>query len=417
MSNNTEEDKKILESFIRVQKAIKELDLRDIRKQVQDYYEYMGNYLSWRIEAEDAIERLELMASLGDEKAFRALSCLAHEIINILNKFAKDAKNCKVEKEEDNTCESNTAYANESNTDLCDIVRDLDFLADLPVEKLDEIMTGLNEKKADSVPFHTRDLIKASMVANGLEVPDISTTRWGEDECEPDTEKSENILELVINKLVGMRTNKEAVSMIRKEMNLAERWPVSLSSVKELSDSELRSYYSLDIGRDLPLERNFEMKRGKARTLDAETPTGLALYVFENLEISRCYPYADSHLCEIRTAHERTAVAELLALKDVKTIDNWQKWPNWHQDNWWEVMAALLPPFSSEAIVIQKWTDAGVWYCRHIWNQLENVELLPEFLRKKACHSTDNPSSKAIRTAVSNALKDGLRSLARKANQ
>lgn len=391
--------------------AFRDMDHADFLEGVQVSLGYNGDYVAWQDEAENAIEPLEEMAWHGDERAFKSLLYLGAKIAQILERLAALASKSSSENIGDPFEQITSGRQEDASLRNKLTKEDLEILASLTHEKLQNNMKILENAFPDaSTLFRPEYLLKISQnTTSGLPV----TFYNPENLTIPEFES----LEQLTGKLASVRARMDCIRMVLEEMGRAEVWPMALMSVRELRDAQLKQFETLKLGSNLPLSANPSAGRGNALGFTREGATTFAYPVYMELERERTYPFGPGHLDDIRKSYKEylnQSHEESIEDSSRNEITPASEVQSWNKLNEWRAEAALLGSLSDEESVINSWTQAGMKLIRSKTGYLSAYKLLPESLQNKIIDSTKKPSNKRIETVIRNALKNGLKALAKR---
>ena len=165
----------------------------------------------------------------------------------------------------------------------------------------------------------------------------------------------------------------------------SRRWPVALDAVKEIRDSDLARFDSLEVGSLLGIRLE-----GKKRGFDYDEHTGFADDLFQQLDTIRRNPARHLHPAD---EHPELAAPGVLTESQLKRD--------------WRNLAALLEPLTKETL--PAWTSAALELCREDcmgdWSRFP----WPDCVMGKAGKDTDgNGSFRSTESAVRGKISEGL---------
>lgn len=154
----------------------------------------------------------------------------------------------------------------------------------------------------------------------------------------------------------------------------SRRWPVALDAVKEIRDTDLARFDSLEAGSLLGIRLE-----GKKRGFDYDEHTGFAYDLLQQLEAARA---RKDEILRYMTKHPDTK-------------------PNWRN------LAALLEPLTKKTL--PAWTSAALELCREYCMGDWNLFPWPDCVMGKAGKDTDgNGSYRGTESAVRGKISQGI---------
>lgn len=376
---------------------------------VKASYNYKLDHVAWQHEAENAIEPLEQMAKHGDASAFNSLVYLGSKIAVFLENLALWASDYSTTSDGNHLTQRDRSPQNDENKVDFISSHELEILASLTDEKLESILKTLESSDpGENSEFLPQYLLRISR--RGAESKHIRF-RDAEELHDPKFSK----LEPLTKKLAAVRAKDERARMVQKALARAEIWPVALSSIQELRTVQLEKYDALKIGSGLSIRTSPPQGRGKSIGLKRGGSTTFAYDIYLKLDKERTRPRNPIHLADIRESYNKYqrqgSERKVPGSKNGKAIKASECQP-WNKQNEWKAEAALLAPLSPNKSVVESWYEAGMKLVAVITEDFSRLESLPRSLRDKATNSNALPSKKRIKKVTSDALKNGLESIA-----
>lgn len=394
-------------SFHNLVHAFRYMDQSAFLRGIQNSCDCSGSPKKWKTKADNQIDKLEIMASHGDEESFKFIIEIGIKISAIVNNLAGFALQDNLK--DDLFNKFNPDDGNDSCSTSTLSINDLINLDSLADENFFAMINDIEDTFPDlQTSFFPKYLfVTPENKSAGLPVkPDKSLL-----------DRHNNFLRLspLTAILAAIRKQIDCSQMVRNNMAHAKLWPLALQSIQEYRAKQLKEYEEMKIGNRCNVSPYAPKGRGNALGFAEVGMTDFAYRIYEKLEEERSRHRTPEDLESMRSFYENCCNHQ---------VDSNDEGAKWNQYNKWVVDAAFLEPLSDQNEIINSWVDTAMKFIVTSTNLIDEIiahavnetyptdicKILPvSFLNKVKCAKKDKHQT-AI-NAMRTWLKKGLKAL------
>ncbi|MCB1129764.1 MAG: hypothetical protein KDN05_01455 [Verrucomicrobiae bacterium] len=216
------------------------------------------------------------------------------------------------------------------------------------------------------------------------------------DPSSPPIKEPDEVVEEIVQNFIGQRALHVARRVARRVVEGSVLWPISVFAVADSRAKMIENYVSgLGLGRDLGVRFYPKTGQGGTRVFRHGSQGRMALDIWMTLESERQR--------KANSPGYLDALKAVLSGEGDADVDNK---PNWRR------RAQLLPRFSGESGVLEKWVSAAmVWAERRCGGKWDEERFWPECVTKRMKYDEKNMRLRGGREVVAEKIREGFKML------